>query len=502
MSEHASTTQWFGHPRGLATLFFTEMWERFSYYGMRAMLMLFMTAVAIGENPGLGFENAKAGAVYGLYTACAYLLTLPGGWIADRLIGARRAVFVGGAVIAAGNFLLAMPGITTFYLGLFAVAAGTGLLKPNVSTMVGTLYPEGGARRDAGFSIFYMGINLGAFLGPIICGYLGENYNWHWGFAASGVGMVLGLIQYSATSKHLQGAGLVSADAAAAAERRRDRSRFLIAVVLSIVAIGAVWQGVKSGAIAVSAELLANGLGYVILGIFVLYFAYVFIFGKLQGDEWKGIAMIAVLFLCAATFWSGFEQAGSSMNLFADRLTDRTIGSWLVPTSWLQSVNAIFIILLAPVFAVIWQKLGSRDLSMPAKFALGLVLLGIGFLVMMWGAAKTNGDSTQVGMSWLVVAYFLHTCGELCVSPVGLSSVTKLSPDRFVGQMMGIWFMGAAFGNLIAGIAGGQFGSMTTESLFGQVAKFMIGGGVVMGILTLLLFNRWTRDALTSRGMH
>jgi POT family proton-dependent oligopeptide transporter len=268
------------------------------------------------------------------------------------------------------------------------------------------------------------------------------------------------------------------------------------------VAIGAVWQGIKSGAIVVSAELLANGLGYVILGIFVLYFAYVFVFGKLQGDEWKGIAMIAVLFLCAAMFWSGFEQAGSSMNLFADRLTDRTIGSWLVPTSWLQSVNAIFIIMLAPVFAMIWQKLGSRDLSMPAKFALGLVLLGIGFLVMMWGAAKTNGDSTQVGMSWLVVAYFLHTCGELCVSPVGLSSVTKLSPDRFVGQMMGIWFMGAAFGNLIAGIAGGQFGSMTTESLFGQVAKFMIGGGVVMGILTLLLFNRWTRDALTSRGMH
>ena len=510
MSELASTKAWFGHPRGLSTLFFTEMWERFSFYGLRAMLILFMTAAATGVNPGLGFTAAKAGAVLGLYTAGVYLLALPGGWIADRLIGARRAVFWGGVVIAAGHFSMAIPSIISFYVGLLLIVIGTGLLKPNVSTMVGMLYTEGGARRDAGFSIFYMGINIGAFAGPLLCGGLGEEVNWHLGFGLAGVGMILGLVQYVLGARHLEGHGELVLGVDGDAGRSRDLRRFNLAMGLALVAAVAAGLAVRSGMLVVSAEQLAGALGFVIVGVFLAYFIYVFAFGKLEGQEWKGVAMIAVLFLCAAVFWSGFEQASSSMNLFAERLTDRSLGFTVslfgvqiaeVPTTWLQSVNPIFIILLAPVFAAIWQKLGKRDLSMPAKFASGMIILGLGFGVMMWGAAHTQGDTARVGMQWLVVAYFLHTCGELCVSPVGLSSVTKLSPERFVGQMMGIWFLGTAFGNLIAGIAGGRFGTTTTYELFGAVTRFTLIGGAVMAVLTLLIFNRWTRDALASRGM-
>lgn len=501
-----SQKQWFGHPVGLSTLFFTEMWERFSFYGLRAMLVLFMTAAATGNNPGLALTEAKAGSILGLYTAGVYLLALPGGWIADRLIGPRRAVFWGGVVIAAGHFSMAIPSLLTFYLGLFLIVVGTGLLKPNVSTIVGELYPEGGARRDAGFSIFYMGINIGAFAGPILCGALGENINWHYGFGLAGIGMVFGLIQFVMMQDNLGDAGHLKVATGPSLDKDRKKFNIIMGVVILLAVL--VGFAVKSGALQVTAEQLAQWLGYVIIGSFIAYFAYIFMFGKLEGEEWKGVAMIAVLFVGAAVFWSGFEQASSSMNLFADRLTDRGLdwfplknaeGQGEVPTTWLQSVNPIFIIIMAPVFAMIWQGLGKRDLSMPAKFAVGLVILAAGFGVMMWAAANTNGDTERVGMYWLVAAYFLHTCGELCLSPVGLSSVTKLSPDRFVGQMMGIWFMGTALGNLIAGIAGGQFGSMTTYELFGSVTRFTLIAGIIMGILSVLLFSRWTRDALAAK---
>ncbi len=499
----ASNGEWFGHPRGLATLFFTEMWERFSFYGLRAMLILFMTAAVTDKNPGLGFTEATAGSILGLYTAGVYLLALPGGWIADRLIGPRKAVLYGGIIIAAGHFSMAVPTLLTFFLGLFLIVVGTGLLKPNVSTIVGELYPEGGARRDAGFSIFYMGINIGAFAGPILCGsLLGEPINWHYGFGLAGIGMIFGLIQFVRTQDHLGDAGHFKLKEGGEATRLKDRNRFLTVMGVLAVLTVVITMAIRSGALTITAEQLAVGTGYFILGLFVLYFAFIFFFGQLQGDEWKGVAMIAVLFLCAATFWSGFEQASSSMNLFADRLTDRNIGGWEMPTTVLQSVNPIWIIILAPVFAMIWQGLGKRDLSMPMKFSVGLIVLASGFGVMMWAAANTNGDTEQVSAAWLVAAYFLHTCGELCLSPVGLSSITKLSPERFVGQMMGIWFMGSALGNLIAGIAGGQFGSMTTYELFGSVTRFVLIAGVVMLVLTLVVFRRWTEDALAYRGMH
>jgi len=489
----AGTKQWFGHPRGLSTLFFTEMWERFSFYGLRAMLLLFMTDAAL--EGGLGFTEAKGGAILGLYTAGVYLLALPGGWVADRLIGPRRAVFVGGCIIAAGHFTLAVPALPTFYLGLLLIVIGTGLLKPNVSTIVGELYPEGGARRDAGFSIFYMGINLGAFAGPLACGTLGEEVNWHMGFGLAGVGMVAGLIQFSLTQGNLGEAGHLKASAREGEGRKQDWRKFLTTVGTALAVIAIVVLLWKQGILPITSEGLAEFLGVFIVSIAVLYFGFQFLLGGLTSIEKKGLGMIVILFVFSAVFWSGFEQASSSMNLFADRLTDRVVFGWEIPTTWLQSVNSLFIFCLAPVFAGIWQWLARRDreLSVPAKFSWGLLLLGVGFLVMVWAAVNTQNDTVQVIPAWLVAAYFFHTCGELCLSPVGLSSVTKFAPERLVGQMMGIWFMATALGNLFAGIAGGQFGTLTTVELFSRVTAISMGSGI---LLTLVILGRWTAAAL------
>jgi POT family proton-dependent oligopeptide transporter len=484
----AGGKQWFGHPRGLSTLFFTEMWERFSYYGMRAILILFL--VASVQTGGFGMTDATAAAIYGLYTASVYLLALPGGWIADRVLGLRRAVFLGGCFIAAGHFSMAVPTVPTFYLGLVLIVIGTGLLKPNVSAMVGDIYPEGGARRDAGFSVFYMGINVGAFAGPIVCGFLGEKINWHLGFSAAGVGMVLGLIQYRRGGKYLGEAGVQRA-AEAPDERRRARRALLIGVA-AIAAIAVALAVLQSaGVLHLTLRGVARATGVGIVSLALLYFASVLLFGGLNTAEKKRVLVIFVLFVSAALFWSGFEQAGSSMNLFAERLTHRVIAGWQAPASWLQSVNSIFIIALAPVFAWLWVRLGSKEPSIPAKFGYGLVFLAIGFLVMAWAAVRTQGGSARVGSMWLITTYFLHTLGELCLSPVGLSSVTKLSPRRFVGQMMGTWFMGSALGNLIAGLVAGGFQSMPLPALFGSVAK-------VTGIagLVLLVFSKPIRSLI------
>jgi POT family proton-dependent oligopeptide transporter len=460
----------FGHPRGLATLFFTEMWERFSYYGGRAILILFMTAaVATG---GLGMTAATAAAIYGIYVACVYLFALPGGWIADRITGQRNAIFYGGILIAAGNFSLAVPGLATFYLGLLLIVLGTGLLKPNVSAIVGDLYPEGGARRDAGFSIFYMGINIGAFVAPLVCGFLGETIDWHLGFAAAGVGMVLGLIQYRLGYPHLLDAGHLKEEAHAG----RGQAVKTVSMGVGVVAvIAAILYGIdNSGLVNITLEGAAYATGFVILGLAVAFFAFVLTFGHLESVEKKRVIVIFLLFLGAAVFWSGFEQAASSMNLFADRLTDRVFFDWEMPASWLQSVNPLFIIALAPVFGWLWVWLNNKEKepSLPAKFGLGLLMLGVGFLVIAWGATYTM-DGHTVSPMWLVSTYFLHTCGELALSPVGLSSITKLSPKKYVGQMMGTWFMGAALGNLIAGLVAGQFETLPLPTLFVTVAALV-----------------------------
>jgi proton-dependent oligopeptide transporter, POT family len=483
VAAEASGRQWFGHPRGLATLFFTEMWERFSYYGMRALLVLFMTAAVTEQNAGMGLPVDTAGAIYGLYTFLVYLLALPGGWVADKLWGQKKAVFVGGVIIAAGHFSMAVPTDPTFYLGLGLIVVGTGLLKPNVSAIVGDLYPEGGARRDAGFSIFYMGINIGALAGPTLCGLFGEGYNWHWGFSLAGIGMVLGLIQYRLGYRHLAGAGELDTGEPREVISARARNFYLIcAGVLAAVAV--LVYSMQTGLAPFTLQQFAAGLGYTIVALAVLYFAYLLLFGGYDTIQKKRLLVIFWLFILAAVFWSGFEQAGSSMNIFARDLTDRVYFGWQMPASWLQNVNPGFIIIFAPIFGAMWTWLARRNAnpSIPMKFALGIFGLSAGFFVLAWGAAHATPE-TPVTAAWLVVTYFFHTVGELAVSPVGLSSITKLAPRDRVGQMMGVWFVGAALGNLIAGLVAGRLENLAPAALFWNVAIFVGVAGVIALIL-------------------
>lgn len=478
-----STKSWFGHPAGLSTLFFTELWERFSYYGMRALLVLFMVDAV--KSGGMGLDDKTASSIYGLYTAFVYLAALPGGWIADRLLGAQRAVWIGGLVIAAGHFTLAVPTTATFFIGLVLVVVGTGLLKPNVSAIVGQLYPEGGARRDAGFTIFYMGINMGAFLGPLICSYLGEQVNWHAGFGAAGVGMLLGVIQYKFSSGRLGEAGLHSS-APIGGKAGLDKAWYPVigggVVVLMVVALG------LTGTLTFNAVALAQNTTYVIVGLAFAFFIYIFAFGKLTSTERKHTLVIVALFIASAVFWSGFEQAGSSLNLFADRHTDRSVFGFEIPAGWFQSLNPFYIVVLAPIFAAVWVNLAKRNLdpSMPGKFAIGLIMLGLGFLVMV-AAAKIVVAGNQAAPYWLILTYLLHTMGELCLSPVGLSSVTKLAPKRFVGQMMGIWFLATSLGNLMAGLMAGRFNPEALNEmpdLFMQIVLTVTLAGIVLLVLT------------------
>jgi POT family proton-dependent oligopeptide transporter len=470
-----------GHPRGLYTLFFTEMWERFSYYGMRALLVLFMTGAVAKK--GLGLTDEVATAIYGLYTAGVYLAALPGGWIADRFIGAQQAIRYGGVMIIAGQFLLVLHRTDTFYLGLLFVIIGTGLLKPNISAIVGQLYPEGGARRDAGFTIFYMGINIGAAVSPLVTGALGEKLDWRYGFGAAGIGMVLGLVQFQFTARHLGGAGLRPEGG----NRPRQRDRFLLGglVAALMLAVILAWTRV----IHPDPVLLARSTAWIILAVALLYFASAFFLFNLDLIEKKRLAVIAILFLASAMFWSGFEQAGSSLNLFAERHTQRLLSWWNfeVPAGWFQFFGPFFVITLAPVVAALWSAMARRNAnpSLPAKFALGLFLLAAGFCVMSLGSRLVTAGQ-KVWPTWLISTYLLHTIGELCLSPVGLSSVTKLAPRRLVGQMMGIWFLATSFGNLIAGLLAGQLHAGAGDHMAGrylQIALTAFGTGLLLLLL-------------------
>ncbi len=614
-SQGSSSAQWFGHPRGLATLFFTEMWERFSFYGMRAVLILFMTAAAAGSNPGLGLPTAEAAAIYGLYTFFVYVLSLPGGWVADKLWGQKHAVFVGGIIIMLGHIALAVPSSTSFFIGLALVVVGTGLLKPNVSSMVGDLYPEGGAERDAGFSVFYMGINLGSFLGVAAVGWLGEKHNFHWGFSLAAIGMLLGLIQYKLGAKHLAGAGELRTGEPDEVIAARSRRFYAIAAasVGFVVIFGYLMQ---TGAIGITINAVASVLGASVALLAVVYFSQLILSGRatlgfigvavaaalavgqtldvdpfvdsargaleseavsdklasLRGeqlllvdagtieevptdDQLKGmfdegavkaavpaeaatsrgtldrnlrayqygigvsillfllvcsvrflrmpkeaeidnkrLFVIFWLFLLSAIFWMGFEQAGSSLTLFAKEQTNRNLFGWELPASWLQNVNAFLIILLAPVFGIVWTWLARRNAnpSIPVKFALGLLGLATGFFVLSWGAANAV-EGAKVSIAWLVVTYFFHTVGELCLSPVGLSSITKLAPVGRVGQMMGVWFIGAALGNLFAGLAAASMGDQEPSVLF-KTVSMIVGITGIIALATSGVVKRLTGD--------
>ena len=415
-------------------------------------------------------------------------MTLPGGWVADRLLGAQRTIWFGGIIIMCGHFILAVPSVYAFFLGLVFVIVGTGLLKPSISTVVGSLYPPGDVRRDGGFTIFYMGINIGGALGPLICGTLAKSdqFGWHWGFAAAGIGMLFGLIQFRFSSHWLGSAGLEpTADNSTEDGQRKQRNGWRL--VIGAVTIGALMIVLlMTGIVTVDPRSLAAKATIFILAVAALYFAALFAFGHLNMDEKKRIAIIIVLFLASAMFWAGFEQVGSSLNLFADRYTDRMIGSFEIPTPWLQSVNPIFIIILAPFFSMMWISLARRNLdpSIPAKFALGLILLGAGFAVMFF-AAQLVVAGNQVLPTWLIFTYLLHTMGELALSPVGLSAMTKLAPKRYSGQMMGIWFVSSALGLIVAGLLAGEFSSDAVDqmpALYAQIVLTTAGTGLLLAL--------------------
>lgn len=417
------------------------MWERFSYYGMRAILVLY--AVTLPAQGGLGFDTKTAASLYGTYTMAVYLLSLPGGLVADRWIGARRAVVLGGIVIVVGQFSLTIASLPFFYAGLTLIAIGTGLLKPNISTMVGMLYEAKDPRRDSGFSLFYMGINVGAVMAPLACGFLAESsvfkgwlaemgmnpaQSWHWGFGAAGVGMVAGLVVFALRRQTLAQIG----------ERPRRRA-------------------------AASAEP----------------------HGPLTRDEWKRIAAISILFAFTVLFWAAYEQKGASLNLFAKQLVDTRLGGWEFPASWLQSMTPFYVIILAPLFARLWVRLGDRQPSSPAKFALGLAAIGLAFCLLVPASALTAAG--KISPLWLAAVYFLDVVGEMCLSPVGLSTVTKIAPARVVGLMMGAWFFATSLGNKLAGFLSGFFVADDPGALmrlYGGIAASLIAGAVALAFAT------------------
>ncbi len=512
-----SRSSFFGQPAGLSTLFFTEMWERFSYYGMRAILVLFMTTDVAQK--GLGLTEETSGAIYGLYTAGVYLLTLPGGWLADNIFGQQKAIWYGGILIMIGHILLAFAGFEqffpagsgasqmVFFIGLAFIAGGTGLLKPNISTIVGDLYPEGGARRDAGFSIFYMGINLGSLLGQTAVAYVGEKVDWHLGFGLAAIGMLLGLIQYRSTIGTLKGIG-EEPKAKLHRQESGEKTNPAFAIGISVFTLLFLVVLQMIGWIDVtSARGLAEAVGIIIITVTISYFLYILVAGGLVTDEKKKVVIIFLLFLGAAFFWAGFEQAGSTLNLFSRDYTDRSFfglfGDEGIPAGWLQNVNPLMIVIFAPVIGALWVRLATRNMnpSTPLKFGFGLILMAVGFYVMVVAANLVvanyeAGTAAKVGMGYLVLTYFLHSIGELTLSPVGLSATTKLAPKRYMGQMMGIWFVGAALGNLIAGLFAGEFDIVDPSplpGLFMTVVYLGLGAGIFFIIFSKPMRN-WMGD--------
>jgi len=495
----AGSTGFFGHPTGLATLFFTEMWERFSYYGLRPLLVLFMSAALF--DGGFGFDRGQASAIVGIYGACVYLASLPGGWIADRWLGLQRAIFTGALLITSGHLSIGLSGFAgqgtagkiCFFAGLVLIVMGTGLLKPNISAIVGDLYPEGGARRDAGFSLFYMGINIGAFFGQLVTGFLGEQVGWHVGFGAAGVGMLFGLLVFKFyAGRTLGGIGtdIVRDPDPVVQGRRESMVKRVVAGFVAVVVV--LFAVAASGIVVFNPQAIGANMTAVLVGMAVVFFGYVFVAGGISAGERKRVALIVVLFVFAALFWSAFEQAPTSLNLFARDFTDRAMGSFEIPATWFQSVNSFFIILLAPVFAAIWVGLAKRkgDLSSAAKFSLGLAFAGVGFGLMILAANKVvaSGGTVLVSPWWLVGSYFFQTVGELCLSPVGLSSMTKLSPRKYVGQMMGIWFLASAVGNLIGGLVGHRVDPENLQQmpeLFTMTTVALFVAAVVLALLAI-----------------
>jgi proton-dependent oligopeptide transporter, POT family len=471
----STDTAFFGHPRGLSTLFFTEMWERFSYYGIRALLILYMTATA--EQHGLGLSVAIAGAIYGLYTSCAYIFALPSGWIADRFIGHQNAVLVGGLLIAAGNFGLMVPSMGVFVVSLLLMAIGTSFLKTSCTTVVGFLYGEQDQRRDSGFTLYYVGINIGAGLAPIICGYIGQKVNYTYAFGLAGLFMLLGLTQFMFTRKYLHGAGA----AAAVPATPSDRNILTGGSVVLLGSLAALYL------LNVGVEAIADGFLLLLVGAVVVTFAALAFSKDFTVTERNRIYVILVLFVASAMFWAIFEQAGSTLNLFADRSTRNEVFGMTFPSTWFQSLNSIMIYILAPTLAWVWLKLKDKNPSPVTKFSLGLLGAGGGFLVMMLAAQAAGAG--KVSPMWLFTVYLFHTLAELCLSPVGLSAITKLAPARIAGLTMGVWFLSISVGNFLAGRMASFYESMPLDKLVGYAGWT----GVAFGVILLLLSKPVTK---------
>ena len=446
-----SEKSFFGHPLGLRTLFVTELWERMSYYGMRGLLVLYMTIGVVG-NPGLGWSNIEANAIYGIYAGMVYFLALPGGWLADNLLGYQKAVLYGALIIMFGHFTLAIPLEQTFILGLALVAIGTGLLKPNISSIVGQLYADNDERRDSGFTVFYMSINIGSMLGFAVCGYLGERIGWHWGFGAAGIGMLFGVLQFIFFKDNLGEAGLYPNSMSQ--ERRQSLKFWTISTILFFLVI--VLTGML-GIWNVDPVFFAERFRDFLVVISFVYFGYLFFFAGLTSNEKKNVLMLLLLFVGAAAFWSGFDQSAGSLSIFTRDYVNLTFGSFQAPVSWTQFLNPLFVVMFAPFFAYLWIYLGKRNLNpnTPIKFAIGLIFMGLGFIVMLY-AVEYALISAPVGVQWLLLTYLLHTFGELVLSPVGLSAFSRYSPKKYLGQMMGLWFLASSLGGVLAGLLGGE----------------------------------------------
>ncbi|AXT61305.1 MFS transporter [Aquimarina sp. AD10] len=418
----------FGHPVGLYILFFTEMWERFSYYGMRALFVLYLTTKTVDENPGLGWSSGEALALYGWYTMLVYVASIPGGWIADKFLGQKKSVLVGGILLVAGHSILAIEEMWAWYSGLGLIIAGVGMLKPNISTMVGGLYKQGDIRRDKGFTIFYIGINVGAFLAGIIVGYVGEVHGWHYGFGLAGIGMALGLIQFLWGQKYLVNVG----NFLGTSEKTEDK------------------------------EAMKKPLT------------------KIEKDR---VIVLLISFLLVIVFWGAFEQAGGLMNLYAREKTNRMLMGWEVPASWFQSLNSMFIIFLGTTVALYWagRKLKGKVSSSLFKMIIGLIVMGIGFFFMTAASMEFNSNGSSA-MYWLVLAYLFHTIGELCISPVALSFITKLAPVKYGALMMGVYFAMTGFGNKLAGLLGESAENLGEFTIFTGIAVF----SVVFGLLVMI----------------
>ena len=464
------------------------MWERMSYYGMRGILVLFMTASIV--DGGLNFTNASASAIYGIYAASVYLATLPGGWIGDNILGQQKTILYGGIIIMFGHLSLAIPNINSFYIGLILVVFGTGLLKPNISAIVGELYENNPEMKQSGFTIFYMAINLGSILGFFICGYLGENIGWHYGFGAAGIGMAFGLIQYTYNIKLLGNYGVKPLNII----NKETKNKYKKIILISIALIFLITISGLSGLWNIDPIPLANILTIVITLISLFYFFYIFTFGGLDKNETKRVIMIFILFIGAALFWSGFDQGGSSFNIFAKEYTNRIILGWEYPASWLQIINPLFVVILSPFMSYLWIYLGKRmlDPSLPFKFGLGLIFMAMGFLVIAMGAQVALSQELA-GAQWLLITYLLHTIGELTLSPIGLAAISSLSPKKYIGQMMGVWFLASSLGAIIAGLISGRAtneGLISMPGLFNQIAITASLFGLVLIIISRPL-HRW-----------